>query len=106
MRHEAPDRNRPGQRHTPPTDVSRLRPNMEPEVQRWRVERTGQLFRARYTSGTALCNFIFGKVLRKVTLFGYCRDFAFFSTAQAAETLRIKKMCLIGLTGLHSLICL
>ena len=45
-----------------------------------------------------------GKVLRKVTLFGYCWDLVFFPTAQLAEKLCINKMCLIGLTGLHSLI--
>jgi len=45
-----------------------------------------------------------GKVCRKVTLFGYSRDFALLFTAQRVDKLRFKKMCLIGLTGLHSLI--
>src|SRR6516225_4656552 len=45
-----------------------------------------------------------GKVCRKVTLFGYWRDFDFFSTAQRIEKMSLKILCLTGLTGLHSLI--
>ena len=34
-----------------------------------------------------------GKVCRKVTLFGYSRDFALLFTAQRVDKLRFKKMC-------------
>jgi len=44
-----------------------------------------------------------GKACKKVTLLGYCRDLAFFSTAQKAGRASLKKLCLIGLTGLHRL---
>jgi hypothetical protein len=46
----------------------------------------------------------FGKVRKKVTLLGYRRVLAFFYTGQVADQLSFKKKCLIGLTGLHSLI--
>ena len=55
-------------------------------------------------SDTELTNlFQNGKACKKVTLLGYCRDLAFFSTAQKAGRASLKKLCLIGLTGLHRL---
>ena len=48
----------------------------------------------------------FGKVCKRVTLFEYGQDFQSFSTGEVADYLYFKKKCLIGLTGLHSLIWL
>ena len=56
------------------------------------------------SSETAPVEFQNGKVCRRVTLFGYRRNFDLFFTAQATENLEKKILCLLGLTGLHSLI--
>ena len=45
-----------------------------------------------------------GKMYKKVTLFGYSWDFVFFCTAQVAERKPLEKICLVGLSGLHSLL--